>query len=281
MLVEKITSRQNPLVKRFRRARAGAERQFVFVEGIRLVEEALSAGVHFESIAYSSQLESTPRGAALLTSLQKVPCRGALVAPQVMDGISDTESPQGVAAVLSRPVWTLANAFSRKPPFLLIADELQDPGNVGTMIRTAEASGVTAVISMRGSVDPFNCKSLRASMGSALRLPIITEAKRADVFESCRTHKVRIIAAQSPRSGPSDANKASKLYSSVELTGALALVMGREASGIGADTAAQTDQLVHIPMSHGIDSLNVATAAAVILYEAARQREFRFPGKKS
>ena len=276
MLVEKITSRQNPLIKRFRRVRAGAERRFVFLEGVRLLEEALSAGVHFESIAYSSELTSTDRGSALLDSLQGVPCRGAFVTKLVMDGISDTDNPQGVAAVVSRPYWTLADAFAIEPAFLLIADQLQDPGNLGAIIRTAEAAGSTGVIATRGTVDPFNCKALRASMGSAFRMPVVTDASRSELIEFCGEQEVGIIAAQSPRPGLSDAKSASKIYSSVDLTGAIAILVGREASGLASGAITHADQVVHIPMADRLDSLNVATAAAVLLYESARQRGFRF-----
>ncbi|HET9529088.1 MAG TPA: RNA methyltransferase substrate-binding domain-containing protein, partial [Blastocatellia bacterium] len=112
MLVERITSRQNPLIKRFRRVRAGDERHLVFIEGVRFVEDALAAGAHFESVAYTPALESSERGAALMDSLQHVSCRGAQVSRQVMDYIADTEAPQGVAALVSRPHFELAEVLS-------------------------------------------------------------------------------------------------------------------------------------------------------------------------
>src|SRR5260370_39205066 len=103
MLIEKITSRQNPLVKRFRLVRAGAERHHILIEGVRLVEDALAAGAHFETVAFTTALESAERGAALLVALQAVPCRGANVSKPVMQALADTESPQGIAAIVSRP----------------------------------------------------------------------------------------------------------------------------------------------------------------------------------
>ncbi|HWP43635.1 MAG TPA: RNA methyltransferase substrate-binding domain-containing protein, partial [Blastocatellia bacterium] len=140
MLVERITSRQNPLIKRFRRVRAGDERHLVFIEGVRLVEEALGAGVHFESIAYTSAIEASERGLALMDTLQHVSCRGAHVSRQVMDYIADTESPQGIAAIVSRPHYEMADVLARAPQLVVIADRLQDPGNLGAIIRTAEAA---------------------------------------------------------------------------------------------------------------------------------------------
>src|SRR5262245_48914940 len=129
MLVEKITSRQNPLVKRFRRVRAASERHYIFLEGVRLIEEAIAASARFESVAFTSELESSERGLALLGLLENVPCRGAHVSKQVMDAIADTESPQGVAAIVSRPYFELDDLFARDLQTIVIADQLQDPGN--------------------------------------------------------------------------------------------------------------------------------------------------------
>src|SRR6185369_561899 len=172
MLVEKITSRQNPLVKRFRRVRAMGERQHVFLEGVRLIEDALSTGARFESVAFTAELESSARGSALLTTLRGVSCRGALVSKQVMEAIADTQTPQGVAAIVSRPYIELDDLFANPVSLLVIADGLQDPGNLGTIIRTAEAAGADGLVTTRDTVDAFNEKAIRASMGSALRLPV-------------------------------------------------------------------------------------------------------------
>jgi RNA methyltransferase, TrmH family len=198
MLVEKIISKQNPLVKRFRRVRAMGERQHVFLEGVRLIEDALATDARFESVAFTAELESTERGAALLESLRGVHCRGALVSTQVMEAIADTQTPQGVAAIVSRPYLELEELFASSPDLLVIADGLQDPGNLGTIIRTAEAAGAHGLITTRYTVDPFNDKAIRASMGSALRLPLVTGAGRLDIVAQCRDHKIKIIAGSRP-----------------------------------------------------------------------------------
>jgi TrmH family RNA methyltransferase len=278
MLVEKITSRQNPLVKRFRRVRAGSERHHIFLEGVRLIEDALAAGVRFETVAFTSSVESNDRGLRLLDQLQKIPCRGAHVPPQVMQAIADTESPQGIAAIVSRPFYELADLFADRPTLLVIADGLQDPGNLGTIIRTAEAANVNGLVTTRDTVDPFNQKALRASMGSALRLPVVADADRADVAQWCRTHNVALIGTRtSPLRKPvmiEDAARAEKTraYTDADLTVPLAFLLGREATGLAEATDA--DQFVYIPMSPQIESLNVSAAAAILLYEAARQRQF-------
>ena len=282
MLVEKITSRQNPLVKRFRRVRTMGERPHVFLEGVRLIEDAINAGAHFESVAFTAELEASERGAALLDLLRRVQCRGALVSKQVMEAIADTRAPQGVAAIVSRPYLELDDLFGDSPDLLVIADELQDPGNLGSIIRTAEAAGASGLITTRYTVDPFNDKAIRASMGSALRLPVVTGASRADIAARCRDHKIKtIVSRASPGSTQGvieDAARAErvKLCNEVDMTVPIALIVGREATGIPVSAEGEADEFVHIPMAQGVESLNVAAATAILLYEAARQRGFRF-----
>lgn len=281
MLVERITSKQNPLLKRFRRVRIGDERHLVFIEGIRLIEDALRAGVHFESVAYSLALEATERGAQLQDDLLHVPCRGAMVPQQILDYIADTESPQGIVALVSRPHHELTDVFNDDVPLLIIADELQNPGNIGNIIRTAEAAGASGLLTLRHTVDPFNMKALRASMGSAFRLPVVTDVKREEALALCKERGIKIVASRLPakaRGVLEDAAIVAKesRYTEADLTAPMAIVLGREASGISEDIAAAADLFVHIPMAEGIESLNVAAAATILLYEAARQRNFQF-----
>ena len=245
-----------------------------------MIEDAMGAGVHFESVAFSPALESTERGRSLLDELEHVPCRGAFVSKQVMDAIADTESPQGIAALVSRPVYELNDVIAEGSDMIVIADQLQDPGNLGSIIRTAEAAGASGVITTHYTVDPFNHKALRASMGSALRLPLAVYARREDVIALCRERKIKIVASRPASQRPAGviedaaAVEVLKPYVNVDLTVPFALILGREASGVSEDAAAQADEFLHIPMADHLESLNVAAAAAIILYEAARQREF-------
>ena len=281
MLVEKITSRQNPLVKRFRRVRVGSERHFVFLEGVRLIEDALRSGAHFETVAFTSEIESTERGVRLLDSLQRIPCRGAHVSSLVMEAITGTVAAQGVTAIVSRPHYDLADLFESAPSLLLIADRLQDPGNLGTIIRTAEAAGADGIITTPYTVEPWNDKALRASMGAALRLPIVTGVKLDEVISVCRQHKLRIVATR-PSSTPAVQRGARKTrsaknaltYTEADFKTPLALILSKEASGAEEATTASADESVGIPMIAGVESLNVAAAAAILLYEIARQRNF-------
>ncbi|MFY9607665.1 MAG: RNA methyltransferase [Blastocatellia bacterium] len=279
MLVEKITSRQNPLVRRFRRVRVGGERQFVFLEGVRLIEDALRSGARFETVAFTSAIESTQRGIQLLDSLQQVPCRGAHLSPQVMEAITGTVGNQGVAAIVGRPHYDLTDLFLREPALLVIADQLQDPGNLGTIIRTAEAAGANGLITTQFTVEPWNDKALRASMGAALRLPIVTGVKLEEVISFCRLNKLKITASRPslpPARGvrKARADKKSLNYTDADFTTPLALILSKEASGAAEATSAIADEFVSIPMISGVESLNVAAAAAILLYEVVRQRNF-------
>ena len=280
MLVEKITSRQNPLIKRFRRVRTGVERGFVLIEGVRLVEEALSSGIRFESIAYSPALESQERGLALLDKLRAVPCRGANVSTQVMQAIADTESPQGVLAIISRPFYEPGDLFGDDLRFIIIADQLQDPGNLGAIIRTAEAAGASGLLTTRNTVDPFNQKALRASMGSAFRLPIATGARVKELVSHCGQRDVRLVIAQPADDkggdGKASARQSSLCYTDAKFSDPFALVFGKESEGVSGEMSAAASEFIFVPMAPGVESLNVSAAAAIVLYEAARQRNFTF-----
>jgi RNA methyltransferase, TrmH family len=285
MLIERITSKQNPLIRRFRRVRAGDERHLVFIEGIRLIEDALGAGAHFESVAYSTTLESSERGRHLQDRLLTVRCRGAFVPQQVLEFMADTESPQGVVALVSRPFYELSDIFTEAPALILIADGLQDPGNLGTLIRTAEAAGASGILTTRNTVDPFNLKASRASMGSVFRLPTVTGLGREEIVTACQKQGVKIIATRSqskPKALLEDVTKAQAIhhYTEIDLTTPVAFVLGREASGVSEEIFGQADSFVHIPMADTVESLNVAAAATVLLYETARQRNFQFPPRK-
>jgi TrmH family RNA methyltransferase len=279
MLVEKITSRQNPLVKRFRRVQAGAERGFVFIEGVRLVGEALAARAHFETIAFTSAVEQQERGRELFELLRAVSCRGANVSVQVMQAISDTDSPQGIAAIVSRPFFEL-EAVLNSDKILVIADRLQDPGNLGTIIRTAEAAGVAALVATRNTVDPFNQKALRASMGSAFRLPLVTGARMPEIVSLCRDRNIRLLVTVPRTDGESVSGLKARVYTESRLKDPFALVLGSESQGISEESSRAASELVYVPMAPGVESLNVASAAAVILYESARQRNFAWTKKK-
>ena len=173
-----------------------------------------------------------------------------------------TESPQGIAALVEPKNFCLEDILCAESPLIVVAAGLQDPGNLGTLIRSAEAFGACGVITLPGTVNPWNPKTLRASSGSAFRLPVIA-ATPDEVFVTLRHSEVRVLAAIADTS--SEASK-------TDLTRPSALLIGNEGSGLSADLLSKADGKVSIPCPGPVESLNAAVAASILLYEASRQR---------
>lgn len=254
-----ITSVKNPRIKEVRllqaRPKARRDAGVFVVEGIRLAEEAVAAGWRSHLCLYTPDLNE--RGSALLEELRAAGTQVELVAEHVMKAASDTQSPQGLLLVVEQQTLQLPQHLQR----LLVLDHLQDPGNAGTLLRTAAAAGFDAVLLTEGSVDPFSPKVLRAGMGAHFRLPVITLTSD-DVVELCRLHQITLWTA-SAQTGES-------CYET-DLRSALAIVIGSEAHGVGAPLQAASRKL-HIPMPGGGESLNAAVAGAVLMFETVRQQ---------
>ncbi|HEX8294461.1 MAG TPA: RNA methyltransferase [Pyrinomonadaceae bacterium] len=266
MTAETITSRRNPLAQRARAVRDGRERELVFVEGVRLCEEALRASVRFESVLYTRALADDARGASLLGGLREV-CRDAhAVSEDVLESVSDTKTPQGVVALARRPR-TGREVLERAAgvPLVVVMHRANNPSNAGAALRVAEAAGATGVILTEGSTDPLSPKSLRGSMGSAFRLPLWAGPTLAEALGWCAGRGIRTTAT---------AAGAPSLHTEVDWASPRAVVVGPEAGGLTEDELRAADESVRIPMRAPVESLNLATALAVILYEAARQRRF-------
>lgn len=268
MTGETITSRKNPLAQRARAARDGRERESVFVEGVRLCEEALGASVEFELVLYTRFLAADARGASLLERLRGA-CRAAqAVSEDVLESVSDTKTPQGVVALARRPE-TGRGVVERAAgvPLVVVVHKANNPSNAGAMLRVAEAAGATGVVLTKGSTDPLSAKALRGSMGSALRLPLWTGATFEEALGWCAGREIRPVctAAWAPAA-----------HTEVDWRTPRAVVVGPEAGGLSEEEARAAAECVRIPMRAPVESLNVATALAVVLYEAARQRDFKF-----
>lgn len=285
MVEEAIKSRKNPLVVRARAVRDGREKGLVFVEGVRLCEEALRAGVEFEFAFFSHSLEEGERGALLVERLRESCPRVVAASDEVVASASDTTTPQGIIAIARRPrtgvdviehshVDLIKHAHAGvtgrvgATPLVVIIHAANNPANVGAMLRVAEAAGATAVITTKGSADPLSPKALRGSMGSAFRLPLWTGATFDESLRWCADNNVETIAA---------AADATRLHTEIDWTRPCAVVLGPEADGLSEEEASAADERVRIPMCEPVESLNVAVALGVILYEAARQRGFRWP----
>jgi TrmH family RNA methyltransferase len=261
-----IKSRENTLARHARAVRDGKFRGLIFVEGVRLCEEAIAAKLKIEDVLYTDRAARDERGAALLGALQKVSGRMSAVSESVFASVSDTKTPQGVVALASRPRTDKFEFESKKGaevPLLLIMHRTNNPANAGALLRTAEAAGATGAVTTAGSTDILSPKALRGAMGSAFRLPLWTNAEYAEVMDWCRAQGIITVCADAA---------AGRSYAEINWTRARALVVGPEASGLSDEETAAADEIVSIPMRAPVESLNVAVASAVILYEAARQR---------
>ncbi|HEX5707811.1 MAG TPA: RNA methyltransferase [Pyrinomonadaceae bacterium] len=266
-----ITSRQNPLVKRAREVRDGRDRDSIFVEGLRLCEEAARAGLSIESALFTKSLSDVERGSHLLRELRDAGARLHAVAEGVFESIADTKSPQGVLLLARRPRADLEEferqlaATSATAPLVVVLHGVGNPSNAGAMLRVAEAAGTQAVVSTRHTVDLFSPKSLRGSMGSAFRLPLWAGAELADVLAWCAARGIKTVSTSAGAGVP---------HTEFDWTQPSAVVVGAEGGGLAPTEVGATDASIKIPMRAPVESLNVATALAVVLYEAARQRGF-------
>jgi RNA methyltransferase, TrmH family len=254
-----LTSTHNPTVKHIRglqersrnRRKAGA---FV-VEGVRLVQEALQSGWQTQLVLHTPELDE--RGAEILAAYRQIDVEVTETSPEVMKIICDTQTPQGILAVLS----TTPLDFPKNLGFVLILDNVRDPGNLGTMLRTALAAGVDGVFLPPGNVDIYSPKVVRSAMGAHFRLPIQS------------TSWVDIKAILDPLNVFLADAFGNQVYSQADFTRPSALIIGGEADGAGPEARSLATQNIQIPMPGGIESLNAAIAGSIVLFEVVRQRQ--------
>ena len=252
-----IRSARNPAIAYVRSLERGSVRRRdgrTYVEGPKLVAEALRAGV-VVSVLCVADASPTAAAVAADAEAQGVPVRRSTAT--VFASVADTETPQGVLAVITAP----DPPPGPGPALLLVLDGVQDPGNVGAMVRSAAAAGATGVICAPGTADPYSPKAMRAGAGGQFRLPIRKLAEPADLPSFAAG--VDFYAASA------DADRA---YHNVDWTGPCGLIVGAESAGVSPAWRAASRAVVNVPMQSEIESLNAAAAAAVILFEAARQR---------
>jgi len=271
MAHERITSVQNPLVKRLQLLleRKGREESGSYlVEGAHLVEEALKSGATVTTVLYDSERELNAACRLALTNIDPE-VHVVAASEAVLAKLSETKSPQGIVAVVKKnqqnwEKW-IEQLIQAKPDVLLLfLDEIQDPGNLGTILRTAEAAGVDGVVLGRGSVDLYNGKVVRATMGAMFRLPVFTQALPITA-DQWRGKGGRLLC--------STLREYSRPYDSVDYGGKVAIVIGNEGRGVSEEMIAQADELVHIPIYGQAESLNAAVAAGLLVYEARRKKD--------
>jgi RNA methyltransferase, TrmH family len=258
--VETITSRQNPLVQRFRAA-ADAFGGTVLLDGPHLIEEALAASVPIETVAMASDARDDL--ARLGARAEAAGARLVTVAPNVLAAMTLVRQASGIVAIARRIEKTVDEALAGPSQMVLILEEVQDPGNVGAIVRAADACGATGVIVGPGTADPMGWKALRGSMGSVFRLPVAVRQSLPEAVRTARALGMEILAAV-PRGGVR--------LPQCDLRRPVAVLLGSEGAGLSDGLVALAGGRLTIPMRPPVDSLNVATAAALIAYEAQRQR---------
>lgn len=260
---EIVRSRGNPAFKRLSERKRRARRDGrVLIEGPKLLGEALDADLAFDEVAFS---ETAARGEAGRSLLEALRARGAAVrlfADSLLASLAEVETTQGVVALARAPRFETARIFSGTP-LLLVAWAVQNPGNLGGLLRTAEAAGCSGVVLGEGCADPFSWKSLRGSMGSAFRLPLLAGVGGAELLPLLRSHGVRSVAADA---------RAARDHQDADWRGPLALLVGGEGGGLPASLLRGADDRVAVQLQAPVESLNVGVAAGVLLFEAARQR---------
>ena len=289
MPVRIVQSKQNARLKELRRALRSPDKDagLIAIEGPNLVNEALRAGIRVRTIftsdgsflesldqaqsfrAPSSRLLSGARvgdhESSATCSLPPQPVRDAevLLFPRdVLIAALETETPQPVAALVEPPEWIWTDLLESEPALVVILAGLQDPGNLGTILRSAEAFGANGIVALPGTVSPWNQKAMRASAGSVFRLPVI-EASVDECFTQLRGAGARILTTAVKDAEPID---------SVDFSQPTALLIGNEGNGVSAEIAVRADGTVTIPCPGPVESLNASVAASILLYEAARQR---------
>jgi RNA methyltransferase, TrmH family len=266
--LRRIEGRHNAIVKELRQAFARAERTEsgdCAIEGVRILEEAIRSGLRFRAVFFR---ESSETLAERLLPQMGSHVETLLVPDKIFDGAVPSETPQGIAALVRLREFSLDDILERLQvgPVVVVVG-LQDPGNLGTILRSAEAFGSAGVVLAEGTVSPFNSKVLRASAGSIFRLPLVL-AKSAggleEITAKLRLHSVRMIATSSHKGTPLD---------QARLTGPSAVFIGNEGSGLPRNLMTQVDELIAIPHAPQVESLNAGVAGSIVLYEAARQRQ--------
>jgi TrmH family RNA methyltransferase len=265
-MTDRITSKDNSLLREARAVRDGKIEEMIFVEGLRLCEEAVNSQLPIYALIFSDELAQKPKPAELIEKFSAASERLAIVSEKLLASISYSKTPQGIVMLAARPEMSEEHLSGRQYqfPLIVVMHRITNPVNVGAILRTAEATGVTGAIATENATDPFSPKALRGAMGAAFRLPIWFRPSYKEVIEWCSQRGIKTVCADLD---------ATTLYTDLDWTMPRALILGPETSGLTRAEIEMAEEAVRIPMREPVESLNVSVAAGVLLYEAARQRE--------
>jgi RNA methyltransferase, TrmH family len=257
------------MIRDLGRRRGRERRGLALAEGVRLVEEALAAGIPFQGAAVSPALEATPRGMALKGALAARNVRLEEVGEKELTALADTEHPQGVVAVIRPRPWTLDDIPIGEGTVVLVLDAVQDPGNVGTMLRTSFALGGAGVVALKGTAELANPKVLRGSMGAVFRHPAVSVDTEAFLsWSTLHRAEVWLTAADGEPIGQLPARQ--QPLGGYPARPPVCLALGNEGAGVTTELLAASTRRIAIPLTAGAESLNVAVAAGILLYELTR-----------
>lgn len=263
-----ISSKENPLVKKLRLLNDHKQRkkdQTFLIEGVKMVEEALQGDLGVDMVLAAPSLVQH-HGKGLLKLAESRSREIVWISDRIVNVLSETRSPQPVMAVVRIKQHSEESLLAHHAGLVVVADRLQDPGNLGTIIRTVEAVGASGVGVTVSTVDPYNAKAVRASMGSILRVPVVPIHDLSSFVRICRESGFQTAATLL---------NGARTHLETDLTKKTMVIFGQEGTGLSPSGLPDLDLSIRIPMTETIDSLNVATAAAVVLYEALRQRQQR------
>ncbi len=260
-----LTSKDNQAIKKLRALSEPKHRRkeaAFLIEGVKMVEEALRDNLGVKMVVATPGLvQHHGKGVIKLAESRQAPI--LWISEKMMDSLSESKTPQPVMAVVGLKHCSEEALFAADAGLIVVAHQLQDPGNLGTIIRTSEAAHASGVAVVSPSVDPYNSKAIRASMGSILRLPIVPVADIAIFLEQCRKRAFQTVAT---------VLTGNRLPYDIDFRKPTVVILGQEGAGLPGSLMNSIDYQMRIPMAESIESLNVATAAAVILYERVRQR---------
>jgi len=258
--------RRHPLLQRLRALRRDGNlrrSESVFVaEGVHLARETLASELEIEQVLLAPRVARSSKGAGLLEALRRRGLNCRHTTDELIDSVQDARSPQPIVLIVKRPTWTAAQLCGEAKPLIAVACGLQDPGNLGTLIRTAHAAGGSGCLLHGPSADPFHPRTVRASAGSILHLPVLADAD-GQLLAELAQRGVEIVAT---------AADGTTEYHEFDFTVASAVLFGSEGDGLSPELLGLADRVVRIPLRSGVESLSVSSAAAVVLFEAARQR---------